>query len=71
MSSISFFTQETCDRCGGSLAEGRILSMYNEDCICQKCKKEEMRRDDYKKANEADIAAIKAGNFNFAGIGFN
>lgn len=24
-----FFTQKTCDRCGGSLEKGRIMSMLN------------------------------------------
>jgi hypothetical protein len=38
-----FFTQEHCDRCGGSLKGGRIMSMYNTDCICMDCKKKEIR----------------------------
>lgn len=29
-----FFTQKTCDRCGGSLENGRIMSMFNTECIC-------------------------------------
>ena len=28
-----FFTKKVCDRCGGSLAEGRIMSMLNEQTI--------------------------------------
>ena len=65
----TFYTQDTCDRCGGSLAAGRIMSMYNRDCICMKCKEAEQQRPDYKEALEADRAAIQAGNFNFDGIG--
>ena len=65
-----FFTQETCDRCGGSLDGGRIMSMYNNDCICMECKRKEMRRDDYRDALEADRAAVKRGDYNFKGIGF-
>ena len=65
-----FFNQTKCDRCGGSLAEGRIMSMYNNDCICMKCKKEETKRDDYKAAVEADREQIKMGNYNFEGIGY-
>ena len=64
-----FFTQEFCDRCGGSLEDGRIMSMYNNDCICMKCKEAERRRADYNDAVKADHDAIKAGNYNFAGIG--
>ena len=65
-----FFTQEFCDRCGGSLEDGRIMSMYNNDCICMKCKEAERQRPDYEAAVKADHDAIKAGNYNFAGIGF-
>ena len=64
-----FFTQTTCDRCGGSLKGGRIMSMYNEDCICMECKCKETQRDDYNKAIEADHAEIRKGNYNFKGIG--
>ena len=65
-----FFTQKHCDRCKGSLESGRTMSMFNEDCICMKCKKEEMQKTDYNKAVEADHAEIKKGNYNFAGIGY-
>ena len=64
-----FFTQEKCDRCGGSLEEGRTMSMYNTDCICMKCKAEERKRPDYNKAVEADHEQIRQGNYNFSGIG--
>ena len=36
-----FFTQNTCDRCGGSLSGGRIMSMLNTDCLCLACKEKE------------------------------
>lgn len=65
-----FFTQKYCDRCHGSLEGGRIMSMYNNDCICMKCKREEMGLPDYKQAVAADHEAIKAGNYNFGGIGY-
>jgi len=66
-----FFTQETCDRCGGSLKGGRTMSMYNTDCICMECKRKEIQRPDYRKAVEADHAEIRNGNYNFKGIGWN
>ena len=68
--SDTFFSQTTCDRCGGSLEGGRIMSMFNTDCICIACKEKERQNKQYKAANNADIAAIKAGNYNFAGIGY-
>jgi len=64
-----FFTQTTCDRCGGSLKGGRIMSMYNEDCICMECKRKETQRDDYNRAIAADHAERRKGNYNFKGIG--
>ena len=63
-----FFAQKYCDRCGQSLKGGRIMSMFNRDCICLDCKEKERKDKDYKKAVEADIEAIKKGDFNFPGI---
>ena len=66
----TFFTQKTCDRCGGNLKGGRTMSMYDKSCICMDCKRKEMERDDYVVAVTAEHNAIKKGNYNFAGIGF-
>lgn len=65
-----FYTKSTCDRCDGSLEDGRIMSMYNNDCICMKCKSEERQRADYKKARDAEHEAVCNGDYNFAGIGY-
>lgn len=65
-----FFTQKHCDRCHGSLDEGRTMSMFNEDCICMACAMKERQREDYKKAVEADHEQIRQGNYNFKGIGY-
>lgn len=64
-----FFSQSHCDRCGGSLAGGRIMSMFNEDCICMKCKDAERERADYDRAVQADHEEIKKGNYNYKGVG--
>ena len=66
----TFFTQKTCDRCHGPLSGGRTMSMYNEDCICMECTHKERARDDYKHARDAEMNAVKHGDFNFRGIGF-
>lgn len=66
-----FFSQEYCDRCGSSLENGRIMSMFNRQCICMKCKDEERKNKNYKKACDADNEQIKKGNYNFGGIGLN
>ena len=64
----TFFTQKHCDRCGGSLKAGRIMSMYNTDCICLTCKDKEAKRDDYDEAVKADHEEIKKENYNYKGI---
>ena len=66
-----FFKKTRCDRCGGSLDGGRIMSMFNEDVICMACKEKERQRPDYRKAVEADNEAIRNGNRNFKGIGLD
>ena len=63
-----FFTQQYCDRCGGSLAGGRIMSMVNTDCLCLTCKEQEKLREDYQTAVEAEHAEVKKGNWNYKGI---
>lgn len=63
-----FFTKKRCDRCGAELTF-RTMSMFNEDVICMVCKEKERQRSGYRKAVEADNAAIRNGNRNFKGIG--
>lgn len=63
-----FFEKTNCDRCGAPLTV-RIMSMYNDDCICMECKEKERKCEDYREAVEADHAEIKKGNYNFKGIG--
>ena len=65
-----FFRKTRCDRCGGSLDDGRIMSMFNTDCLCLKCKEAETQRLDYEDAVKAEHEEIRKGNFNFKGIGF-
>ena len=64
-----FFSKTRCDRCGGTLDGGRIMSMFNEQVICMACKEKERQRPDYHDAVEADNAAIRRGDRNFPGIG--
>lgn len=65
-----FLTKKHCDRCGGSLKWGRIMSMFNEDCICMDCMQKEKEHQDYARARIAEQEAVKSGNYNFKGIGF-
>lgn len=63
-----FFTQKTCDRCGGSLADGRIMSMLNTDCLCLACEKKEQAHPKYKEATDAELKAVRQGNYNYEGL---
>ena len=65
-----FFTVAKCDRCGASLEGGRIMSMFNTDCICMDCHKKERNLPEFKHAVDAEIAEIRRGNYNFKGIGY-
>ena len=64
-----FFTQRSCDRCGGNLDEGRIMSMYSEVYICMACKAKEQSRTDYALARDTEAEQVKYGNYNYKGIG--
>ncbi len=64
-----FFEATHCDRCGELLDKGRIMSMFNTQVICMKCKEQEEMRDDYKKAVDAIREEEAKGNRNFKGIG--
>ena len=63
-----FFTQKTCDRCGGSLSGGRIMSMYSTECLCLACKEKEKARADYQAAVKAELDEVKKGNTDYKGI---
>jgi len=64
----TFFSQKFCDRCGGGLEGGRIMSMFNTDCLCLACKEKEKTREDYEEAVKVEQEEIKKGNFNYKGI---
>lgn len=57
-----------CDRCE---QETRIttMSIFNTDTICMKCKAKEREHPQFEAARQAELAACKQGNYNFAGIG--
>lgn len=63
-----FFTQKHCDRCGGTLRNGRTMSMFNEQCLCMDCKDKETKDPEYQKAVKAENEEILKGNFNYKGI---
>ena len=64
-----FLRKTICDRCGQPFNGARIMSMYNEDCICMRCKEQEQLRPDYQKALDAENNEAQKGNLNYKGIG--
>ena len=65
-----FFTKKRCDRCGESLAGGRTMSRFNTEVLCMECAERECQHPDYRKAADAELAAVRRGDMNFPGIGY-
>ena len=59
---------QNCDRCH-SEAFATIMSKFNTQMICIPCKKKEEAHPAYKAADEAEVAAVRGGNYNFPGVG--
>lgn len=57
-----------CDRCRKE-TRAYTMSMFSTDEICLDCKKAEKEHPDYERARLAEAEAVRAGNFNFPGIG--
>jgi len=60
--------REFCDRCKGPTNGKTTQSMFNEEVICMKCKKEEMKDPEYDAACKADQEAYLSGERNFKGV---
>jgi hypothetical protein len=59
-----------CSRCG-SPTNVTIMSKFNEDVLCLLCKQDEKEAPGYQPANEAEVNACKAGDYNFHGVGLS
>lgn len=57
-----------CDRCHTE-TNVTTVSMFNYETICLPCKDRERRHPLYAEAQRAEAEAVRAGNFNFPGIG--
>lgn len=64
----NYKTVEECERCQDELHVS-TMSKFNTDTICLNCSDREKDHPKYKEAVDADIAACRAGNYNFEGIG--
>jgi len=60
--------KKTCARCR-TRTHVTIMSQFNTEVICLDCKNKEEKHPDYKMALQAEIDAIRKGDYNFTGIG--
>jgi len=60
--------KENCDRCGQPTGGTTTMSIFNEDVICIPCKEEEKRDPDYEAASQAEMRAVRNGDYNFKGV---
>ena len=59
-----------CERCGVSLKlRAHTLSFFNTQMICMECREKERAHPGYKRAHDAEVEAVKRGDFNFPGVG--
>ena len=57
-----------CHRCfeeSGSFT----MSRFNTQLICPECEEKEKKHASYKRAADAEMAAVRRGDYNFPGIG--
>ena len=59
-----------CDRCNGPLALS-MMSKFNSEIICTHCQDDECEAPGYAAADAAEVAAVRAGDYNFPGIGLS
>jgi hypothetical protein len=64
-----FSFMPSCERCQKP-TNVTIMSMFNTQTICMDCKDSEKKHPKYKEAQQAELEAVKANNYNFQGIGF-
>jgi len=68
---MNSFYKEHCDRCGCSLKDGRIMSMFDTSCLCIKCKEKEKKRSNYEEAVKAEHEEIKRASTIIKGLKVN
>lgn len=59
---------QACDRCGDETLV-TTMSYFNTEVICMNCDKRERRHPGFKTAREAEEKAVRAGDYNFPGVG--
>ena len=58
----------TCARCRKE-TDAFTMSMFNTQEICLDCKDKEKKHPKYQEASDAEMRAVRSGNYNYRGIG--
>ena len=61
-------SDHTCVRCKAQDAI-TTMSRFNTDIICVDCETKERAHPRYQEAADAELAAVKRGDYNYPGIG--
>lgn len=69
MPSSKYWPASHCARCHAELRVGSTMSKFNTDQICMACKQDEKEAPNYRKADDAEVAQVRQGNYNYEGIG--
>lgn len=59
-----------CQRCGNE-TKAHTVSMFNTQTICLECKAIERTHPRYEEACKAELEAVRNGDYNFPGIGWD
>ena len=57
-----------CHRCYASIRVS-IMSKLNTDILCMACKDDEKSLPSYQAGADAELEAVRSGNYNFPGVG--
>jgi len=57
-----------CDRCGARFGAS-TLSRFNRDMLCMPCLSDEKKAPNHPQAAAIELAAVRAGDYNYPGIG--
>ncbi|MGW8181736.1 MAG: hypothetical protein ACWGQW_23645 [bacterium] len=57
-----------CERCYKETMV-TTCSRFNTQMICMECEDKEQKHPDYQRAKDAEMDAVRRGDYNYAGIG--
>jgi len=61
----NIFDVPACERCGKVPLIASMVSRFNTDVCCLDCIEDEKQAPNYRAAHDAELAAVKAGDYNY------